>query len=94
TYANAWDMLTDLRTLGRNTRCDRFAACRSRGWQQAWLQAVERFGERSDSDGRLQLVFEVIYGHAVKPIPRLPMGSESTVSLRDMRAMLGQTKSN
>jgi malonyl-CoA O-methyltransferase len=93
TYASAWDMLQDLRTLGRNTRADRFAACRGKGWRQAWLQAVEQWGERSDSDGRLQLVFEVIYGHAIKPLPRVPMGGESTVSLRDMRTLLGRANS-
>ncbi len=90
TYASATDMLTDLRGLGRNTRSDRFAACRGKSWCGAWLQAVDQWGARSASDGRLQLTFEVIYGHAIKPQPRVPMAAQSAVSLGDMRAMLGR----
>jgi malonyl-CoA O-methyltransferase len=94
TYAHAVDMLTDLRSLGRNTRSDRFAACRGKAWRGAWLAAVEQWGERSASDGRLQLTFEVIYGHAIKPLPRVPMAAQSAVSLGDMRAMLGRPPAN
>jgi malonyl-CoA O-methyltransferase len=94
TYANAEDMLTDLRSLGRNTRSDRFAACRGKAWRGAWLAAVEKWGERSASEGRLQLTFEVIYGHAIKPLPRVPMAAQSAVSLGDMRAMLGRPPAN
>ena len=90
TYANALAMLTDLRSMGRNTRSDRFSACRGKAWRGAWLQAVEQWGSRSPSDGRLLLTFEVIYGHAIKPQPRVPMAAQSAVSLGDMRAMLGR----
>ena len=90
TYAHAVDMLADLRVLGRNTRSDRFSACRGKTWREAWLGAVERWGTRSASDGRLQLTFEVIYGHAIKPLPRIPMAAHSAVSLGEMRAMLGR----
>jgi malonyl-CoA O-methyltransferase len=94
TYANALDMMTDLRSLGRNTRSDRFPACRGKAWRGAWLAAVEQWGERSPSEGRLQLTFEVIYGHAIKPLPRVPMAAQSAVSLGDMRAMLGRPPAN
>ena len=39
-------------------------------------------------DGRLQLTFEIVYGHAFKPLPRLKAGEASAISLDDMRAML------
>jgi malonyl-CoA O-methyltransferase len=45
---------------------------------------------KPQQDGRLTLTVEVIYGHALKPIPRLKVQSESTVSLQDMKSMLGQ----
>ena len=46
---------------------------------------------KPDSEGRLTVTVEVIYGHALKPLPRLKVQSESTVTLQDMRALLGQT---
>jgi malonyl-CoA O-methyltransferase len=39
-------------------------------------------------DARLSLTFEVIYGHALRPAPRVRMSGESAVSLQDMRALL------
>jgi malonyl-CoA O-methyltransferase len=43
-------------------------------------------------DGRLAVTVEVIYGHALKPLPRAKMASQSTVTLQDMRSLLGQSK--
>jgi malonyl-CoA O-methyltransferase len=43
-------------------------------------------------DGRLALTFEIIYGHALKPAPRVRMSGESAVSLADMRALLQAEK--
>ncbi len=40
------------------------------------------------ADGRLALTFEVVYGHALKPLPRMPMGAESALPLQDMRELL------
>ncbi|NQW95124.1 MAG: biotin synthase, partial [Polaromonas sp.] len=39
--------------------------------------------------GRLSLTFEVIYGHALKPQPKIKVSAMSSVSMRDMRSMLG-----
>ena len=38
------------------------------------------------------LTFEIIYGHALKPLPRARMGPESAVPLADLRAMLQADK--
>jgi len=59
------------------------------GWQQL-KNALLRVA-KPDSEGRLTVTVEVIYGHALKPLPRLKVQSESTVTLQDMRALLGQT---
>jgi malonyl-CoA O-methyltransferase len=40
------------------------------------------------SDGKLALTFEIIYGHALKPLPRARVGEQTAVSVDDMRAML------
>ena len=34
------------------------------------------------------MTFEIIYGHAFKPKPKVAVSPESAVSLRDMRQML------
>jgi malonyl-CoA O-methyltransferase len=36
----------------------------------------------------LALSFEVVYGHAFKPAPKLRLDAHSAVSLEDMRTML------
>ena len=51
------------------------------------LQVLEE-GLPRDPQGRLQLTFEVIYGHACKPQPRAQRRGEQAVSVDDMRAML------
>jgi malonyl-CoA O-methyltransferase len=38
------------------------------------------------------LTFEIIYGHALKPSPKVRMGEHSAVSLDDMRSMLQSGK--
>jgi malonyl-CoA O-methyltransferase len=45
-----------------------------------------------ESDGPLELTFEVIYGHALKPRPRLPVQGETVLSLDDMRRVLQHGK--
>ncbi len=86
TWASPESMLEELRTWGGNVASGRFAGCRSRAWQRAWLCAVG--DEMRDADGRVRLTVEVIYGHAIKPEPRPPLQAETRVSLQDMRRMV------
>jgi malonyl-CoA O-methyltransferase len=86
-YSGAEPLLAELRGLGRNLQSDRFAACRSRGWQTRLCAAIEA-GVPRGPDGRLTLTFEIIYGHAFKPVPRVPMEPSTAVPMEDMRAML------
>lgn len=86
-YSSAQALLQELRELGRNLHAARFAALRGRGWQAQLIRALEA-GLPRDENGRLLLTFEIIYGHAFKPVPRVPVGSRQSVSVDDMRAML------
>ncbi len=86
-YSSAPALLQELRGLGRNLSVNRHAALRGRGWRAQLLQALET-GLPRDDQGRLLLSFEVIYGHAYKPVPRVPVSSSQSVSMDAMRAML------
>jgi malonyl-CoA O-methyltransferase len=79
-------LLQELRELGANLHPQRFPALRGRAWH-ARLQR-ELAENLRGADGKLTLTFEIIYGHAMKPLPRARMGEESAVSLGDMRSML------
>ncbi|HWP12625.1 MAG TPA: biotin synthase [Ramlibacter sp.] len=91
TWETPQRMLDELRELGANLNPRRFAALRGARWKQRLLDELGR--SLRQPDGRLALTFEVIYGHAVKPKPRLRMSEQSEVSLDDMRAMLHGGKS-
>jgi malonyl-CoA O-methyltransferase len=79
-------LLDELRELGANLHPARFPALRGRGWTRRLEAALD--AHLRGRDGRLTLTFEVIYGHALKPLPRAKVGENSAVSLDDMRAML------
>lgn len=86
TWPTAQKLLAELEELGANLNPARFPSVRGRGWRRRLEREI---GERlRDQEGRLALTFEIIYGHAVKPQPRVRMSGESAVSLEDMRAML------
>lgn len=86
-YSSAEAMLDELRGLGRNLNAARFPGLRTRAWRKRLCQAIEERGSRAE-DGRLSLTFEVVYGHAYKPAPRIPVSTSQTVSLDEMRALL------
>lgn len=88
TYETPQKLLQDLRELGRNLHPERFAALRGKAWKQKLEAAlVEHLADPAEG-GRLKLTFEVIYGHAMKPKPRVKLSEQSAVSLQDMRSML------
>ncbi len=89
-FASPQRALQELRGLGRNLHPQRFAGLRGRGYR-ARLEAAmqEQMGVASEG-GSIQLTFEIIYGHAFKPSPRIKVSSESSVSMQDMRALLAQ----
>ncbi len=92
TYTSPQRLLAELRELGRNLHPQRFPGLRGRAWQDRLLQALSDLPQRVSDDGSIALTFEIIYGHALKPQPRLTMQGETQVSLRDMRRILQQGK--
>ena len=91
TYASPDKLLEDLRSMGRNFHVDRFGGLRGKVWLKQ-LHSVLLSLAKPDEDGRLALTFEVVYGHALKPQPRLKVASESQIGLDDMRQMLKQPR--
>lgn len=87
TFATPERLMQELRELGCNLHPDRFPSLRGRRWREKLYQALS--DHLSDAiGGQLALTFEIIYGHAVKPAPRVRVSSHSAVSLQDMRTLL------
>jgi malonyl-CoA O-methyltransferase len=91
TFATPERLLLELRELGRNLHPCRFGALRGRAWHAQLLAALSQLAKPGD-DGQLRLTFEVVYGHAFKAPPRMPVGPEIRVSLDEMRATLRKVK--
>lgn len=88
TFATPERLVQELRELGCNLHPDRFPSLRGRRWRdKLYTVLTERLADPQQG-GQLALTFEIIYGHAFKPAPRVRMDSSSTVSLQDMRLML------
>jgi malonyl-CoA O-methyltransferase len=62
----------------------RFPFLRGRKWHAQLLQAL--------ASQPLQLTFEVVYGHAFKPEPKLAVSARSEISLDRMRSALARGK--
>ena len=92
TFASAERLLQELRELGRNLHPARFAGLRGKGWRRQLLHAIEEHWSERQVDGQFALTFEIVYGHAYKPEPRVRLQASSSVSLQDMRSMLGQPR--
>jgi malonyl-CoA O-methyltransferase len=88
TYETPARLVQELREIGRNLHPARFGALRGRGWPGRLAQALAAHLAPRAEDGRLPMSFEIIYGHALKPAPRVKLSAQSAVSLGDMRAML------
>ncbi len=65
------------------------ASLRGRGHRQRLLAAIEHELPRTP-EGQWSLSFEVIYGHAVRATPRVPVAASSSVPLEQMRQWLRQ----
>ena len=92
TFATPERLLQELRELGRNLHPERFLGLRGREWKRALLQAIEQHWPLKQADGQLALTFEIVYGHAYKPQPKVKLEASSAVSLQDMRTMLNQSR--
>jgi len=92
TFATPQRLLQELRELGRNLHAGRFPALRGRRWHEQLLQAMSQQLADPDQPGRLRLTFEIIYGHAFKPAPRVNVRPQTVLSLEEMRMALQQRK--
>jgi malonyl-CoA O-methyltransferase len=85
TWPSAQALLDELRGLGGNVATARFAGLRTPRWRQQLLLALQA---TADPDGRVGLVFELVYGHAFRPAPRPRLAARTEVPLDDLRAMV------
>ena len=87
TWSSPQAALDELRTLGMNTDAVRCPGLRTPRWRDRLLAAL---GAHVDPQGRVVLEFEIVYGHAFKPVPRVKLAEQTQVGLDDMRAMLSR----
>ncbi|MEG0446642.1 MAG: biotin synthase, partial [Comamonas sp.] len=92
TFATPQRLLQELRELGRNLHPARFSGLRGRQWLARLEAAMAEKWRDKQADGQLSLTFEIVYGHAYKPQPKVRLEANSSVSLQDMRAMLHQSR--
>jgi malonyl-CoA O-methyltransferase len=84
TWATPDALLTELRGLGLNADPARCAGLRTPRWR-ARLDAA--LAELAGADGRIALEFEIVYGHAFNPPPRLAVAGETRLSAADLQRM-------
>ena len=85
TWASPEALLTELRSLGGNVALRRQPGLRTPAWRRDLLA---RLASRAEPNGRIALVFEIVYGHAFRPLPRPKLASVTSVPLDDLRAMV------
>jgi malonyl-CoA O-methyltransferase len=79
TYPDVKSLMRDLKAIGaRNAAADRPPALSGK----AWLEAVMRNYEPLRRDGKLPATFEVVYGHAWCPVPRLGPGGRPVIDIK------------
>jgi malonyl-CoA O-methyltransferase len=78
-------LLAELRLLGGNAHPRRGAGLRTARWRRQLVDALEA---GADGAGRIRMSFEIVYGHAFKPLPRARLAAETRLPLSDLRAMV------
>jgi len=87
TWPDAERALAELRGLGGNMAASRWPGLRTPRWRARLLEALAAQARRTP-DGRLALEFEIVYGHAFRPLPRPRVAAETALPLDDLRAMV------
>jgi len=87
TWSSPQAALAELHTLGMNSDTARFDGLRTPRWRDRLLAAL---GAHVDAQGRVVLEFEIVYGHAFKPVPRVRLAAQTQVGLDDMKSMLSR----
>ncbi len=89
TFTSPERLLLELRELGRNLHVGRFSGLRGRMWREKLQQSLRDNAQGGVGEDAFRLDFEIVYGHAIRGIARLPVGPQSTISLQEMRGVLG-----
>ena len=55
------------------------AGLRGRGWGKRLEQLIEQRWRERLGDGQLALSFEIVYGHAFRPVPKTTAAGESII---------------
>lgn len=78
TYTDSAKLLADVRALGGNP-----LATRRRGLtgKALWRRTIDHIERQRRTDGTIALTFEVIYGHAFRPAPKVTGRGESIIRL-------------
>ena len=84
TWPTPQALLAELRSLGANADLGRYAGLRTPRWHARLLQALQA---RAGASGRIGLDFEIVYGHAFRPLPRPRVAARTVVPVDDLRQL-------
>jgi malonyl-CoA O-methyltransferase len=87
TWATPAALLAELRGLGLNADPSRHAGLRTPRWRARLEAALAERATRQGADGRIALEFEIVYGHAFNPPPRVAVAGETRLSAADLQRM-------
>lgn len=76
TYDSLGKLLADARAWGGNPLSTRRRGLLGRG---KWKRVIDALEQGRGADGKLSLTFEVVYGHAFRPVPRQTSSGEAVV---------------
>lgn len=78
TYESVDKLMADVRAWGGNP-----LATRRRGLLgvDAWRRIVDSLERSRRTDGKIPLTFEIVYGHAFRPLPKKTAGGETIIRL-------------
>jgi malonyl-CoA O-methyltransferase len=79
--------VAELRGIGVNADRGRFAGLRTRAWRERLHEAL---ATATDAQGRCVLEFEIVYGHAFRPVKRARVAARTEVGLDEMKSMLSR----
>ena len=79
TYDTARDVMRDLKAIGAHNAT---TGRRESLTGKAAMRAVETSYERFRTDGKLPATFEVVYGHAWKPLPRVGPTGKRVIDIK------------
>jgi malonyl-CoA O-methyltransferase len=78
TYPSVEKLLDDVRAWGGNPLANRRRGLTGR---RAWHRMREVLEKKRRSDGKIPLTFEIIYGHAFRPVPKTTSSGETIIRL-------------